>query len=421
MKKVTYSILLIFLFSIVLNAQSQEIEKTDKTMEIKGFIMLDTGYDFGKMDPNWYDSMRPTKILDSQGNEFKPQGNYFMGVRQTALSLRNYFDTGIGLLKTFIEFDLVGSGKDVGATTFHLRHAFAELGRFGVGQTNSLFSDVEVYPNMLEFMGPNAMSAFRNIQIRYVPIQSNGHRFAVALERPGATADQGQYGDEFIYASVLEHVNFRFTLPDFSTEYRYSASWGYVELASILRSIKWEDNNTDQFNLSGSAIGWGLSLSTRLKLANNIIYHGAFTTGAGIQNYMNDAEADIGIKRQYDNTLTPITGVSIPLVGAVSYFDIYWNRKFSSTIGYSILNNKTTEAQLSTAYKTGQYASVNLLYSPAKNCIMGPELQWGMRQNNDFAGDPYFNLPAAKGNSGTDLKLQFSFRYSFMNTFYKTN
>jgi hypothetical protein len=421
MKKVTYFTLLILLFSYTLNAQIQEIEKTDKTMEIKGFIMLDAGYDFGKIDPDWFDSMRPTKILDTQGNEFKPQGNYFMGVRQTALGIRNYFDTGIGLLKTFIEFDLVGSGKDVGTTAFHLRHAFAELGRFGVGQTNSLFSDVEVYPNMIEFMGPNAMSAFRNIQIRYVPILINGHRFAVALERPGATADQGQYGDEFIYASVLEDVNFRFTLPDFSTEYRYSDSWGYVELAGILRSIKWEDNNTDQFNLSGSAIGWGLSLSTRLKLANTIIYHGAFTTGAGIQNYMNDADTDIGIKRQYDNTLTPITGVAIPLVGIVSYFDIYWNRKFSSTIGYSILNNKTTEAQLSTAYKTGQYASMNLLYSPAKNCIMGPELQWGMRQNNDFGGDPYFNLPAAKGNSGTDFKLQFSFRYSFLNTFYKSN
>jgi hypothetical protein len=46
-------------------------------------------------------------------------------------------------------------------------------------------------------------------------------------------------------------------------------------------------------------------------------------------------------------------------------------------------------------------------------------LQWGKRQNNDFAGDPRFNLAAAKGNSGTDVKLQFSFRYFFNNTFYK--
>jgi hypothetical protein len=418
MKKATSFSLIILLYYFPLNAQNQE---TDKTMEIFGYVMMDSGYDFGKMDPNWYDTMRPTKILDSEGNEFKNQGNVFMGVRQTTLGMKNYFDTPLGKLKTYFEFDLFGMGKDVGTTAFHLRHAYAELGKFGFGQTNSIFSDMEVYPNMVEFMGPNAMSACRNIQIRYTPILDNNQRLAFALERPGASADQGQYGEGFIYASVLDDVTFRFTVPDLTAEYRYSSSWGYLELAGILRSIKWEDHNTDQFDLSGSTLGWGLSLSTRLKLNNKIIFHGAFTTGAGIQNYMNDADADVGIKRQYNNTLTPITGVAIPLIGVVTYFDIYWNLKLSTAVGYSIMNNRTTEAQLSTAYKKGQYASINLLYVPAKNCLMGPELQWGMRQNNDFEGDPRFNLPAAKGNSGTDLKLQISFRYSFNNTFYKTN
>ena len=418
MKKTTFSLLIILLLSFRLNAQDQD---ANKTMEVFGYVMMDSGYDFGKMDSDWYDTMRPTKILDNEGNEFKNQGSYFMGVRQTTVGLKNYFVTSLGVLKTYVEFDLFGMGKDVGTTTFHLRHAYAELGRFGVGQTNSLFSDMEVYPNIVEFMGPNAMSACRNIQVRYTPILTKGQSLSIALERPGATADQGQYGEGFVYASVLDDVMFRFVVPDLTTEYRYSSSWGYLELAGILRSINWEDHNTDQFDLSGSVLGWGLSLSTRLKLSNKVIFHGAFTTGAGIQNYMNDADVDLGIKRQYNNTLTPITGVAIPMIGVVSYFDINWNLKLSTAIGYSIMNNKTTEAQLSTAYKKGQYASVNLLYSPVKNCVLGPELQWGMRQNNDFEGDPRFNLPAARGNSGTDVKLQFSFRYAFNNTFYKNN
>jgi hypothetical protein len=418
MKKTSYLVLVILLLWHPLKVESQE---TNKTMEIFGYVMMDSGYDFGKMNPEWFDTMRPTKILDSEGNEFKNQGNYFMGVRQTTLGLKNYFDTPLGQLKTYIEFDLFGMGKDVGTTAFHLRHAYAELGKFGFGQTNSIFTDMEVYPNIVEFMGPNAMAACRNIQIRYTPILDGNQRLAVALERPGATADQGQYGEGFIYSSVLDDVTFRFSVPDLTAEYRYSDEWGYLELAGILRSIKWEDHNTDQFDLSGSALGWGLSLSTRLKLSNKVIFHGAFTTGAGIQNYMNDADVDLGIKRQYNNILTPITGVAIPMVGVVTYFDIYWNLKLSTALGYSIMNNKTTEAQVSTAYKTGQYASINLLYAPAKNCLFGPELQWGMRQNNDFEGDPRFNLPAAKGNSGTDVKLQFSFRYTFNNSFYKTN
>ncbi|HSD06606.1 DcaP family trimeric outer membrane transporter [Flavobacterium sp.] len=418
MKKVTLIFLIITSFSYQLQAQD---EASQKTMEINGWVMMDSGYDFGKMDPNWFDMMRPTKILDSNGNEFQNQGNVFFGVRQTALSFKNYFDTSLGTVKTVFEFDLVGSGKDAGATAFHLRHAYIQFGKFIIGQTNSVFADMDVYPNLIDFMGPNGAVFTRNIQIRYTPISTEHQTLAIALERPGATGDKGQYGEGFVYASLLDNVAFRFSVPDLSAEYRYTDKWGYLELAGILRSIKWEDNNTDEYQINGSTIGWGISLSTKVQLAKNIFFRGAFTTGAGVQNYMNDADADVGIKRQYNNTLTPITGVAIPIIAGVAYFDINWSPKLSTAFGYSIMDNKTTEAQLSTAYKTGQYASINLLYSPVNNLVLGPELQWGMRQNNDFAGNQLFSLPAATGNTGVDVKLQFSARYVFNNNFYKTN
>lgn len=417
MMKITNSYLFLLLFSCCVTAQNND---QDKSMEIFGFIMMDSGYDFGRMNPDWYDTMRPTQILDSQGNEYQNQGVYFMSVRQTTFGIKNYMDTPLGEVKTHFEFDLFGMGKEVGNTAFRLKYAYFELGKFGVGQMNSLFTDIDVYPNIVEFMGPNALPFLRNVQVRYTPILNENHVFAVALERPGATADQGPYGTGgFVYSTLLVDVKPRFSVPDFTTEYRYTDYWGYLELAGTLRSIKWEDHNTDQYDISGSTVGWGLSLSTKLKFGENIIFHGAFTTGAGIQNYMNDAEADVGIKRQYDNQIAPIKGVAIPMIGVVSYFDVFWSPKFSTSFGYSMVKNDTTEAQLSTAYKKGQYASINLLYSPVKNCILGPELQWGERQNNDFGGDPQFNLPAARGNTGTDVKLQFSFRYIFNNTFYK--
>ena len=418
MKKVAFSVLSLIFFNVQIKAQDTEPKKT---MEISGHVMMDSGYDFGKMDPEWFDTMRPTKILDSEGNEFQNQGNVFFGVRQTTLSIKNYFDTPLGDLKTVIEFDLFGSGKNSGETTFHLRHAYGKLGKFLFGQTNSVFADMEVYPNLIEFMGPNAAVFTRNIQIRYTPIETETQTLAIALERPGATGDKGQYGEGFIYASVLDDVSFRFALPDLSAEYRYTGKWGYLELAGILRSIRWEDNNDDNFDISGSTTGWGLSLSTKLRLDSRVNFRGAFTYGAGIQNYMNDADADVGTKRQYNNSLTPITGEAIPLLGVVSYLDIAWSLKLTTALGYSVMNNKTTNGQLSTAYKTGQYASINILYAPMANLVLGPELQWGKRQNNDFDGDPFFNLPAAKGNSGTDVKIQFSARYSFNNSFYKTH
>jgi hypothetical protein len=416
MIKIRYASLIVLLFSLSLTAQNTD---ADKNMEIYGFIMMDSGYDFGRMNPDWYDTMRPTQILDKEGNEYQSQGVYFMSVRQSCFGVKNFIETPLGQVKTHFEFDLFGMGKEAGNTAFRLKHAYAELGKFGAGQTNSLFTDTDVYPNIVEFMGPNALPFIRNVQIRYTPIKNENNSLSVAIERPGATADQGQYGAGFIYSSILDNVKPRFSVPDFTAEYRYSDTWGYLELAGIVRSMKWEDFNNDQYDLSGSAVGWGLSFSTRLQLGKNVIFHGALTGGAGIQNYMNDAEADVGIKRQYGNLKAPIKGVAIPMLGVVTYFDLNWSEKFTSAIGYSILNNDTTESQLSTAYKTGQYASVNLLYSPVKNCVLGPELQWGRRENNDFAGDPQFDLAAKEGNIGTDVKLQFSFRYIFSNTFYK--
>ncbi|WP_348798319.1 DcaP family trimeric outer membrane transporter [Flavobacterium adhaerens] len=418
MKKTTNCILFL-LFCI--HFQYAQHTESQKSMEINGHIMMDTGYDFGKIDPEWFETMRPTKILDSDGNEYQNQGNVFFSVRQTTLSVKNYFDTSLGDLKTVFEFDLFGSGKNAGETTFHLRHAYVQFGKFLVGQTNSVFADMDVYPNLIDFMGPNGAVFTRNIQIRYTPIATSTKTISIALERPGATGDKGEYGEEFVYASVLDDVAFRFPLPDLSAEYRYTNKWGYLELAGILRYIKWEDKNTDAYKIQGEELGWGLSLSTKLRMNSRINFRGAFTIGSGIQNYMNDAAADVGTKRQYENTLTPIDGETIPLIALSSYFDIVWNLKLTSAMGYSFMNNKTTNAQLNTAYKMGQYASVNVLYAPIENMILGPELQWGMRQNNDFIGDPVFNLPAAKGNRGSDVKIQFSIRYSFNNTFYRTH
>src|SRR5678816_2548571 len=110
-----------------------------------------------------------------------------------------------------------------------LRHAYAELGKFGVGQYWSPFMDIDVFPNTVEYWGPTGMAFFRNVQIRYMPIQGDS-KLTFALERPGASADQGIYADRI----ELQSVKPKFALPDLSAEYRFGRQWGYVELAGIV-------------------------------------------------------------------------------------------------------------------------------------------------------------------------------------------
>ena len=37
-------------------------EESKSSLDLYGFVMTDTGYDFGQTDPNWFDVMRPTKL-----------------------------------------------------------------------------------------------------------------------------------------------------------------------------------------------------------------------------------------------------------------------------------------------------------------------------------------------------------------------
>lgn len=395
--------LTIIICLLAANLMYAQEDESKKSMEIYGFIMTDIGYNFNQIQSDWYDVVRPTK-LPSYEDEYGPDGSYYASVRQTRLGFKNYFDTGIGELKTQFEFELFGTGVDAGQTTFRLRHAYAELGKFGAGQTWSPFMDIDVFPNTLEYWGPTGMVFFRNIQIRYMPIQGDT-RLTIALERPGASADQGIYSNRI----ELDGVEPRFPLPDLSAEYRHGAKWGYVEIAGILRKIEWKDLNNDQFDLSGDALGWGLNLSTNLKFSKNDVFRGQIVYGEGIQNYMNDAPVDVGIENNPGNASEPVKGVALPLIGFVGFIDHNWNEKFSTSVGYSMIDIDNSNGQEDSAFKKGQYAIVNVLYTPAKNCLMGAEFQWGDRDN--------FN----DGWSTSISKIQFSFKYNFSETFYRKN
>ena len=159
----------------------------------------------------------------------------------------------MGDLKTIFEFELFGTGVDSGQTTFRLRHAWGELGAFGAGQYWSPFTDPDAFPNSLEYWGPTGLAWYRNVQVRWTPIRDDNNSLMIALERPGASGDQGVYADRI----ELQGIKARFPLPDFSAAYKYSEKWGYVRVAAQLREIKWDDTLDDNLDLSGDATGWG--------------------------------------------------------------------------------------------------------------------------------------------------------------------
>jgi hypothetical protein len=219
----------------------------------------------------------------------------------------------------------------------------------------------------------------------------------VAIERPGASGDQGIYADRI----ELSGIRPRFPVPDVSAAYKATRPWGYLRASGILRLLKYDDVLDDAFDLSGSATGWGLNLSTNLNAGKKDVIRAGVIVGEGIQNYMNDSPIDVGARGQPSNPVTPVVGEALGIVGITVFLDHTWNERFSTAVGYSRQDNDNSEGQTPSAFKTGQYALGNVLYTPVPNAMVGAELQWGRRENN------------SDGFHSDGLKLHFAFKYNF--------
>jgi hypothetical protein len=250
----------------------------------------------------------------------------------------------------------------------------------------------------MEYWGPNGMLFFRNVQVFWEPYRDGDSNARIAVEAPGASGDAGVVADRV----ELQNVKARFPSPDFTGHYRRGEKWGYVQFGAALRYLAYDDLlPNDKFDLSGHVWGWGISISSGLKIGPNDLLHLQLIEGAGVENYFNDAPIDVGVKSNPGNAVTPVLGEALGDFGLVLYLDHTWNSKYTSSVGYSRVDITNSNGQTANAYKSGQYMSGNLLYTPVKNVLMGGELLWAKRDNY------------SDGFSSDDFRIQFSFKYNF--------
>jgi hypothetical protein len=377
-------------------AHGQTPPDTNPKLTIYGFGQGDFIADFKRNDPLSFDVNRPSK-LPAGPFEFGRDGHTYVSPRQSRFGAKATIPTRRGDVFVNFDFDMFGVGRDAGQTTIRLRHAYGEWHHFGGGLLESAYMDLDVFPNILDYWGPNGMLFFRNAQLYWKPIEDSTWHLRIALENPGASADQGNFAGRV----ELENVTPRFPLPDLSAGLKYERGWGYVRIGGIVRDIRWDQVPTDTFDLSGHVTGWGTTLSSNIKFLGQDVIRVQFNYGAGVQNYFNDAPVDVGAKFNLSNRRTPITGEALPIFGTSDYLDHYWNPRVSTSIGWSMVNIKNSDAQLPSAFHNGQYATANVLWTPVTGVMMGAEYQFGWRKNvND-------------GWTFGDHRVQVSFKYAF--------
>ena len=357
-------------------------------LDLYGHIQLDAIYDFKRVDPTWESTLRPSTIPTVDGT-FGDDGNTIVSVKQTQMGFKGQMPTPMGQVSTWFEFDFFGTGSDAGDTKFNLRHAWVEVGGLGFGQTNSTFMDISIFPNVVDWWGPSGMVFNRNPQVRYRWL-NDGSAWAIALEKPNGSFNTGVFGE--LSPEFGEAANVKTELPDLTAHWRNEFDWGHYQIAGVLRKLEFETRGTPGNEPSFDDTGWGVNLTGVINTVGRDQLKLGVVYGEGIASFMNDG----GVNLAPENNAAE----AVPILGVTAYYDRYWSDHWSSSLGFSINDADPRNQQADREFDTGTYASINLLYTPYPEFLIGSEFLYG--ENEDVGGE-----------EGEDYRIQFTFKHKF--------
>jgi len=377
--------------------------KPKASANVYGFVMADAIYDFKRVDPDWQDTLRVTTI-PTQGGAYGNNGDFVFSVRQSRLGVQgNYGDD----ITYKLEGELFGVGSDQGQTTLRVRHAWATYKNFGMGQTWSNFMDIDIFPNTIDYWGPTGMVFYRNKQARYTFPMGGDDEFSVTLEDPSTALSVGQFRDtnncnlpnpapdcESVDSTAEEVFQSYNDLPDLAARYRNNGDFGHYQVAGIVRKLGYERLDTGSKDYE---VGWGVNTSAGLKTWGSDVLKMQLVYGEGIGNYMNDGGLDIAPDSA---DILRAGAETVPILGISTYYDHYWNDRWSTSLGWSMIDLDTSDGQEQTEFKRGQIAQINLLHYPMDHVMLGTEFIWGQRED-------------ISGNIGSDYRIQFSLKVDF--------
>ena len=298
--------------------------------------------------------------------------------------------TGVGAMRAFIEVGFGGT-----ETLANLRHAFGQWGHFLLGQTWSTFSDPEAEPFGIDNEGLNAISLFRQAQIRYTTPLTDSVTFAASLENPAPDVTN---------ATGVNQV------PDLILRARWNPAagkgslpllgrLGHVQGSLLIRQVRAESDLNPNQTVGKGGIGFGLSGRLRTGWwaeTDDVTF--ALYGGKGIGRYITDLRTAGGQDAYFDTT----TGEMTILADTAAYvgYEHAWSRTLRSTLTLGWVWVNVLENQPNDALKYTRRFSLNIAWSPIPRLDLVTEVLTGTRVNKDL-------------QSGTATQIQLGSRFRF--------
>ncbi|HTY86105.1 MAG TPA: DcaP family trimeric outer membrane transporter [Candidatus Acidoferrum sp.] len=276
-----------------------------------------------------------------------------------------------GDFRFYYNNDFFGSGSGM---SYRLKQLYGQIYNVTAGFTYSIFEDPDVWPDTVDFEGPNSMIFARQATVRYMLPLNDRWQINFGVQQPSSQVDTA--GTPGTDASSVNH------LPDGGFNVRWEDSkWGHVQFATILRDIGANSPTLGQQNV----LGWGLNLSTSLNVFEHDSVQAQFTYGQGIFAFCNDNFTYTGFNGgdaayNADGSLQSLT-----YLATMGGYTHQWSEKFRSTATFGFVDLQNEQAQTGAAYHKTYYSSGNLVWQLRKRLSVGLECLYGYKEENDGA------------------------------------
>jgi len=377
------------------------VKGTDTQFKISGFVELDVIHDSNDVaTPTAF----VTQAIRTRGKG-KGDGQTSFSVQASRLSLetrtplKGSTPDGPRRVTTFIAADFF---NDISSATpdFRLREAFGEVtdflhsgGDLLLGQTWSTYTNLYSIPSTLEFWAPPSIFGARSPMVRWTMPVGEGLKLKFAAEAANLRNFELDDYNQIDSSDPAISVENRSQWPDGVVALEWERESVHLTGGFIARDLR---ARTDGGHIE-SAFGWGATLEGRINMPEIVkddFLQFQLTYGEGIGSLFNDFPPDAVYDVAADD-LKPLE-----TLGLLFGYQHWWSTRFYSLASYGWLKQDNKGIQLPTAYKKTEYSSLNLVWTPDPRWLLGAEVVYGSREDND-------------GKSGSNVRTLMTSRFNF--------
>ncbi|HEY5849698.1 MAG TPA: DcaP family trimeric outer membrane transporter [Lysobacter sp.] len=310
-----------------------------------------------------------------------------LSAKQSVFRLDFRRQTDYGMLKVVYKNNFFGSGS--GDMPYNMQYLYGELEAKNysliAGYYLSAFTDIDAFPNTLDYEGPNSFTFKYTPQVRYSPIvyRSGEGKLTIPMSVEKPNADIALIGDFETYSRI----------PDLTLGLRWETPDWHLQWANLFRDLGVQTAIGDHQRNTNA---YATQLSFAAGVFENDSVQAWASYGAGYANFLQDISGfglDAAFNAQADLEAIDAGGWGLGYTHG-------WSDNVSSSASYGYLRIDPDEDMLidPTLPKSTRFASLNLAWQFSERAMFGVEYLWG--KNTDLAD-----------NDGEAQRLQATLRY----------